>query len=186
MTGFKNLMPDKRSLRLVRPALTEYIAKTLGSAVIGAKLDYGNFILHGTSSANIKRLQRVQNALARVVLSAPSPSATKNLQRLHWLPVQYRIRHKVSSLAHQSYTSTAPSYISSSVSRNLPTRSLRSADTQPLTIPRSRLVFADRGLYIAGQTEWIKLPLTARSTNYTGIFHSRLKTHLHRLASSKP
>ena len=77
-----------RSFRHVRPALTQDIAKALGSAVIGTKLDYAKSILHGTSSANIKRLQRVQNALARVVLSSPSPSATKNLQRLHWLPVQ--------------------------------------------------------------------------------------------------
>ena len=102
-----------RSFRHVRPALTQAMVKTLGSAVIGTKLDYANSILHGTSSANIKRLQRVQNALARrVVLSSPSPSATKNLQRLHWLPVQYRIRYKVCSLGYQSYTSTAPSIVS--------------------------------------------------------------------------
>ena len=100
-----------RSFRHVRPALTQDIAKTLGSTVICAKLDYTNSIFRGTSSANIKRLQRVQNALVRIVLTAPSPSATKNLQRLHRLPVQYRICHKVSSLARrQSYTSTAPSY----------------------------------------------------------------------------
>ena len=52
-----------RSFRHVRPALTQDISKTPGSAVIGAKLDYANSILHGTSSVNIKRLQRVQNAL---------------------------------------------------------------------------------------------------------------------------
>ena len=175
-----------RSFRHVRPALTQDIAKALGSAVIGTKLDYANSILHGTSSANIKRLQRVQNALARVVLSSPSPSATKNLQRLHWLPVQYRIRYEVCSLAYQPYTSTAPSYLSSTVSHYLPTRSLRSTDTQLLTVPRSRLVFADRGFYIAGPTEWNNLPLTVRSANSLGIFHSRLKTHLYRLALNEP
>jgi len=38
-----------RSFRHVRPALTQDIAKTLGSAVIGgAKLDYANSILHDT------------------------------------------------------------------------------------------------------------------------------------------
>ena len=42
-----------RSFSHVRPFLTEDIAKTLGSAVIGAKLDYANSILHGTSSVNI-------------------------------------------------------------------------------------------------------------------------------------
>ena len=90
-----------RSFRLVQPALTQYIAETLGSAVIGAKLDYANSILHGIPSANIKWLQRVQNALARVVLSALSPSASRNLERLHWLPVQYCMRYEVCSLAYQ-------------------------------------------------------------------------------------
>jgi hypothetical protein len=168
-----------RSLRHVRPAFSQDIAETLGSAVIGAKLGYANFILHEQFSVNIKRLQRVQKALAQFVLRAPSPSATKNIQRPHRLPVLYRIRYKVSSLAHQSNTSTASSYITSSVSHWLPTCSLRSADTQLSAIPRSRLVFADRGFYIAGPTEWNNLPLTVRSANYTGIFHFRLKTHLY-------
>jgi len=42
---------------------------------------------------------------------------------------------------------------------------LRSADTQLLTGPRSRLVFADRDFYIAGPNEWNNLPLTVRSAN---------------------
>jgi len=37
-----------RSLRHIRPTLTQDIAKTVGSAVIGAKLDYANSIFHGT------------------------------------------------------------------------------------------------------------------------------------------
>jgi hypothetical protein len=98
------------------------------------------------------------------------------------LPVQYRIRYKICSLAHQSYSLTAPSYLSSTVSHYLPARSLRSADTQLLTVPRSRLVLADRGFYIAGPTEWNNLPLTVRSANSVSTFHSRLKTHLYRLA----
>jgi len=53
------------------------------------------------------------------------------------------------TLAYQSCTS----YLSSTVSHYSPTRSLRSADTQLLTVPRSRLVVADRGFYIAGSTE---------------------------------
>ena len=124
--------------------------------------------------------------LARVVLGAPSPSDTKNLQHLHRLPIQHRICYKVCSLAYQSYTPTVPSHLSSTVSHYLPTRSLRSADTQLLTVPRSHLVFADRGFYIAGLTEWNSLPLTVKSDNSVSIFHFRLKTHLYRLAFNEP
>ena len=51
----------------------------------------------------IKRLQRVQNKLAPVILSASlTIGAIHKLQRLYWLfnsNIQYRIRYKVSSLA---------------------------------------------------------------------------------------
>ena len=49
-----------------------------------------------------------------------------------------------------------------------------------------QIVFADRGFYIAGFAEWNNLPLTVRSANFVGIFHSRLKTHLYRLAFNEP
>jgi len=73
----------------------------------------------------------------------------------------------------QSFTSTASSYLSYTASHYLPTRALRSADTQLLTVPRARLVFADRGFYIAGPTESNNLASTVRSANSVGIFRSR-------------
>ena len=55
-----------------------------------------NSILYGTSKANIGRLQRVQNDLARVVRQAAWNSSSKPLlKHLHWLPVQQRIIFKI-------------------------------------------------------------------------------------------
>ena len=79
-----------RALRHIRPAVTEEVAKSVACALVGARLDYANSVLYGVSQHNIARLQRVQNALARVVIG---PSVTqrsdpnKLLQILHWLPV---------------------------------------------------------------------------------------------------
>jgi hypothetical protein len=132
-----------RSLRHIRSALTQDIAKTVGCAIIGAKLDYANSLLHGTSDTNINRLQRIQNALARVVLTSPSSSATLNLQSLHWLPVKYRIKHKLCTLTYRACSSTAPHYLSCLLSSYEPVRALRSSDCKLLRVPRSKLKLCD-------------------------------------------
>ena len=46
----------------------------------------------GMSQANIDKLERVQNILARVVVGAPRTSSSLNIRRdLRWLPVGHRI-----------------------------------------------------------------------------------------------
>ena len=57
-----------RALRQIRGALDNSMAATVASALVSARLDYVNSILYGTSTKQITRLQRVQNALARVVV----------------------------------------------------------------------------------------------------------------------
>jgi len=52
-----------------------------------------NSILYGTSTKQIARLQRLQNALTRVVVlnRPPGSSSVRLLKQLHWLPVEWRI-----------------------------------------------------------------------------------------------
>lgn len=171
-----------RSFRHIRSALTQEVAKTVGCAVVGAKLDYANSLLYGTSVSNINKLQRVQNALARVVVSSPSSSATANLKYLHWLPVEYRVRYKLCTLTYRARTSSAPFYLSNLVSPYIPSRALRSSNANMLTVPRSNIKFADKGFYIAGPSAWNSLPSDIRSAESLSIFCTRLKTHLYRRA----
>jgi len=56
-----------RALRHIRPRLALDAAKSVAVSIVGARLDYCNSLLHGTSQRNFDRLQRVQNSLARVV-----------------------------------------------------------------------------------------------------------------------
>ena len=60
-----------QSIRHIRPLLTLDAAKTLAVAIVSSRLDYCNSLLQGTSAANLDRLQRVQDVLARVVAQAP-------------------------------------------------------------------------------------------------------------------
>jgi len=69
-------------------------AVSVVSALVSSRLDQLNSILYiGAASKHISRLQRVQNALAKVVTYQrpyTSPlSSTALLQNLHWLPIEW-------------------------------------------------------------------------------------------------
>ena len=59
-------------------------------------LDYGNSLLYGISEQLLTKLQRVQNAAARVILGyAKHDHITPGLIELHWLPIRFRISFKI-------------------------------------------------------------------------------------------
>jgi len=72
-------------------------------------------VLHSAPSYSIKKLQRVQNNAARIVLEAPRRSHVSPLLRtLHWLPVQQRIDYKVALLTfkvRRSRSTSTTSYL---------------------------------------------------------------------------
>ena len=84
-------------------------------ALVSSRLDQVNSILYGAASKHINRLQRVQNALARVVTYQhpyTSPfSSTALLQNLHWLPVGWRVQFKLVTLAYKALYTGQPSYL---------------------------------------------------------------------------
>jgi len=80
--------------------------------LVSSRLDYCNSILYGTSSSNLNKLQRVQNALARsVMMTKKHEHITPVLARLHWLPVSARIQFKIALLTFKTLTTNQPSYI---------------------------------------------------------------------------
>ena len=64
----------------------------------------------------LTKLQRVQNAAARVLYLAPRfCHITPILYKLHWLPVTFRIDYKIIIITHKAIHGTAPNYLSSLV-----------------------------------------------------------------------
>ncbi len=65
-------------------------------AFISSRLDYCNALYLGVSQSLISKLQLVQNAAARLLTSTKKREhITPVLEKLHWLPVKYRIQYKV-------------------------------------------------------------------------------------------
>ena len=80
--------------------------KTLASAFVLSRLDYCNSLLSGCPQYLVNRLQKVQNNAARFVVKAPKTDhITPHLCRLHWLPIDAKIKYNISSLCFDGYVS---------------------------------------------------------------------------------
>jgi len=171
-----------RSLRRIRPYLDLAAAKSVASSIIGSRLDYANSVLHGIPVRNLKRLQRVQNSLARVTLPQPDPAVRSHtlLSSLHWLPIRQRISFKVGTFVFHSLHGTAPYYLSSLLHHYEPPRHLRSSDRHLLSVPRTCTSIGSRGFRYSAPSFWNKLPDSLRSTDTYSSFKSHLKTCLFR------
>ncbi|XP_063809393.1 uncharacterized protein LOC135022555, partial [Pseudophryne corroboree] len=126
-----------RNISKIRPYLTQDTAKTLIHALIISRIDYCNSLLTGLPKHRLSPLQFILNAAARLIfLARRSSSADPLCQSLHWLPVFYRVKYKILLLTYEAINQTAPTYISSLISKYLPTRPLRSAQDLRLSSTR--------------------------------------------------
>ena len=178
-----------RSLRHIRSVLTDEMAKSIAFSLVCSRLDYANSLLYGTTQKNIARLQRVQNTLAKVVAGHIFPSHTHSsiiLNHLHWLPIDYRIRFKLAVLTHSVLFSGQPEHLRSVLSHYCPSRSLRSSNTNQLSVPLVRTVFGSRGFSVAAPTVWNSLPAEVRTCPSSSTFRRLLKTHFFQQAFSCP
>ena len=119
---------------------------------VTSRLDYVNSALYGISAKNIHRLQRMQNTLARVVLGSSASKfshSTDMLRYLHWLPVEYRIKFKLAKLVFNTRNTSAPLYLTCLLDGYVPGRSLRSSQSNLLTVPSYRLNFGARSFRVA-------------------------------------
>ena len=103
------------NIRRIRKYLSVDAATNLIHSFVSSRTDYCNSLLYGVPKCHIDKLQRVQNAAARLVVmqgkfchitrpSAPSPL-------LHWLPVSFRNNFKTLFLTFKAIHELAPSYI---------------------------------------------------------------------------
>jgi len=81
--------------------------QSIATSLVGSRLDYCNVVLYGTSRYNIDKLQRVQNTLARVVKERSKyDHITPLLSKVHWLPIEARIRHKIAVLTFKAVSTS--------------------------------------------------------------------------------
>ena len=112
--------------------------------VVG-RFDYCNAVLYGTSSANIDKLQHLQNTLARVVTNTRRRDhITPVLADLHWLPVRYRTEYKIALITFKALTTQQPQYLTELIRHYETPRQLRSRGVNILQTSARALNFSKR------------------------------------------
>ena len=185
----KNAFYHLRNIAHIRNYLDMESTVTLVHAFISSRIDYCNSLLYGITKYNLEKLQKVQNAAARVVSGKRKHDhISSTLFSLHWLPVKYRIEFKLLLLTYKALHGMAPDYIKDLLTLHVNTRdNMRSSDNcMPLFVPRSRLVTAgDVCFSIAAPKMWNALPNSIRSAKSLDVFKMLLKTHLFKHAFRK-
>ena len=100
------------NMRRIRKYLSRSVTESLVHAFITSRIDYCNSLLYGLPNSHIMKLQRIQNAAARLVTGTPKfCHVTPLLFHLHWLPISYRIKFKILLLTFKCLYGQAPNYL---------------------------------------------------------------------------
>ena len=114
-------------------------------AFVSCRLDYCNSLLSGLPSYQLHRLQHVLNTAARIVtLTRKYDHITPVLKRLHWLPIEQRIKYKVLVFMFMALNKIAPDYICDMVKRYEPKHFLRSKKKKKANEKLTNVKYGDR------------------------------------------
>ena len=81
------------------------------NALIGSRLDYCNSLFRGFSTLDLRKLQCVQNSLARIVAITTKYSHITPVRKvLHWFPIKYHSVFKTAVLVYKFVQSGNPKY----------------------------------------------------------------------------
>ena len=155
------------NIRRIKKYLSRDSLLTLVHAFITSRLDYCNALLYGLPKEQIAKLQRVQNAAARLIMDIRKYShITPALYELHWLPVLARIHFKILLLAFKAIHGLAPVCICNLlVIKRKSSYNLRSNSSILLEPPRGKMLttLGERAFQAAAPHLWNELPLELRT-----------------------
>ena len=132
----KSSFYHRRNISYIRKYLFSTTTEILVHAFVSSKLDYCNSLLYELPNYQVKKLQHVQNAAARIIyLSRKHKHITPILLNLHWLPIRYRIVFEILLITYKAVNNLAPLYIRDLLTPYIPSRQLRSSSKNLHVIP---------------------------------------------------
>ena len=149
--------------------------ENLVHAVISQRLDYCNSLFVNISKENLNKLQKVQNAAAKLILGwRRRDSASSALKELHWLNIDARITFKILLIVFK----VLKGQCSKNLNLNYKGFNGRPDDFLMLQTPNFKTVYGTRLFEYNGSRLWNALPLALRAEEDIEKFKSTLKTIL--------
>ena len=101
----------------IRKCISRQSTEILIHSFITSRLDYCNGLLYGLPDCLLNKLQRVQNACARLIFREQKfCHVTPLIYEFLWLPIKYRIEFKILLIIFKILNFLAPFYLSSLIS----------------------------------------------------------------------
>ena len=150
------------------------------SLLLSSFLDYCNFLLLSLSSTLIRKLQKIQNHIARIVLNRDvfTPS-TRCLDKLHWIPISKRLIFKITALTYNCHYSKIPGYLYNLTKNRNVLSSIRLKKSS-LHQPVGRTKYFARSFSHTAPSIWNALPNEIKTLSRPS-FRLSLKNYLYRL-----
>lgn len=179
----KSIHYQLRKMFRIRKYLTDDACKTLVQAIITSRLDYSCALFHGLNKYHLTQLQRLQDTAARLVCKAARYDSAEPLrEKLHWLPVKFRIKFRIVTYVFKSVQNQTPMFISELLTEDKPVRTLRSNDSLKFKVPRTITKAGEKGFHYAGPMIWNGLPNSIKTASSIITFKRLLKTFYFKIA----
>jgi len=140
------------------------------TSLVLSRLDYCNAVLAGLPASTLAPLQHAQNAAFRLALGLDRRShITTALQKLHWLPVKYRVTFKIATIMHQTFHHQCPSHLFDLVVFASPTRMYANFAPPVLEpLPSNEAGRTSKGVH----SQWLAVEFYLYPTVGTVLIHS--------------
>ena len=166
-----------KNIGRIRNILSDKHTEMLVHSVITSRLDYCNSLFINISKANIFKLQKVQNAAARLVVRGKKRcSMTEVLRKLHWLRIESRIIFKLLLIVFKCIYGQCSSNLVNMIKYK--SHQCRPQDHLLLETRRVKTKYGRRTFSYVGPKLWNALPLHIRSEECIDKFKTQVKTLL--------
>ena len=162
-----------RDIGSIRNVLTKRHTEMLIHAVVSSRLDYCNSLYSNIGSENLYKLQKVQNAAARLVSKKrKQDSARALLNDLHWLNIRCRIAYKILLIVFKAIRDECP------VNIKYKTHVCRPHEQLMLEQSFAQTKYGRRLFSFVAPRLWNALPVNIRLSENIEQFKKSIKTFL--------
>ena len=169
-------------MRRIRRSLSRRSTETLIHTFVSSCVDYCNSLLYGLPAYQLNKLQRVQNAPARLIFKESKYCLLRPLlYNLHWLPVKFRIDFKI-LLTFKGCQWLSAFYLQELINLKEACKYKLRSDCDGLLLNpvkfKTLTTLGDRSFAAAAPQLWNSLPYAIKSSPSVASFEKTLKTFL--------
>ena len=158
----KKAMANIIKIHVICKYITVQSCTTLVLMLCITHLDSANVLLYGLPLTTLRKYQTIQKSCTKHILNRNRYSSSSWApKKLHWLPIQQRIEHKIQMTTFKHITGTAPKYLQDLISIKATHRTICNLTTLApcYTHQKSKYqTFAAQSFTYSAPTLWNQLP----------------------------